>query len=81
MPARSKTQQRLMGQAYAYKTGELKSKDLNPDYADEVKKIAKSMTKKQLRDFAMTKHKNLPEKVEEKRIMSFQEFIIGDNIM
>jgi len=30
MPSRSKTQQRLMGQALAYKRGEIKSKDLNP---------------------------------------------------
>jgi len=75
MPARSKTQQRLMGQAYAYKTGEIKAKDLNPDYADEIKKLAKSMTEKQLKDFAKTKHKNLPEKVEEKikRFDSFNE--------
>jgi len=75
MPSRSKTQQRLMGQAYAYKTGELKAKDLNPEYADEIKKLAKSMTEKQLKDFAKTKHKNLPEKVEEKikRFDSFNE--------
>jgi len=75
MPARSKTQQRLMGLAYAYKTGEIKAKDLNPEYADEIKKLAKSMTEKQLRDFAKTKHKNLPEKVEESRIMNFNSFV------
>lgn len=69
----SKSQQRLMGQAYAYKTGELKAKDLNPDYADEIKDLAKSMTKKQLEDFAKTKHKGLPQKVKE-GIMSFQSF-------
>jgi len=74
MPARSKTQQRLMGQAYAYKTGELKSKDMDPEYADEIKKLAKSMSEKQLRDFAKTKHKNLPEKVEEK-IKRFDSFV------
>jgi hypothetical protein len=75
MPSKSKTQQRLMGQAYAYKTGELKAKDLNSEYADEIKKLAKSMTEKQLKDFAKTKHKNLPEKVEEKikRFDSFNE--------
>ena len=77
MPARSKTQQRLMGLAYAYKTGEIKSKDLNPDYADEIKKLAKSMTEKQLKDFAKTKHKNLPEKVEEK-IKRFDTFNESD---
>lgn len=74
MPARSKTQQRLMGLSYAFKSGDVKSKDLNPKYADEIKKISKSMTKKQLKDFAKTKHKGLPEKVEE-RIMSFSSFV------
>lgn len=73
MPSRSKTQQRLMGQAYAYKKGDLKAKDLNPDYADEIKKLSKSMTQKQLKDFAGTKHKGLPEKVEEK-IKKFNSF-------
>lgn len=73
MPSISKTQQRLMGLAYAYKTGEVKTKDLNPKYADEIKKLAKSMTEKQLKDFAKTKHKGLPEKVEEK-IKRFDTF-------
>lgn len=75
MPSTSKTQQRLMGQAYAYKTGELKSKDMDPKYADEIKKLAKSMTEKQLKDFAKTKHKGLPEKVEERRVMNFKSFV------
>jgi hypothetical protein len=74
MPSKSKSQQRIMGLAYAYKSGDVKSKDLNPKYADEVKKISKSMTKKQLKDFAKTKHKGLPEKVEE-RIMTFNSFV------
>ena len=74
MPSVSKTQQRLMGQALAYKRGEIKAKDLNPDYADEIKKLAKSMTEKQLKDFASTKHKNLPEKVKESNVMSFDSF-------
>lgn len=74
MPSVSKTQQRLMGQALAYKRGEIKDKDLNPQYADEIKKLAKSMTEKQLKDFASTKHKNLPEKVKESNVMSFDSF-------
>ena len=80
MPSRSKTQQRLIGQAYAYKTGDLKAKDLNPDYADEIKKLSKSMTQKQLKDFAGTKHKGLPEKVEEKikKFNSFNESFIDE---
>ena len=73
MPSKSKTQQRLMGLALAYKTGEIKAKYLSPEYADEIKKLAKSMTEKQLRDFAQTKHKGLPEKVEE-RIKRFDSF-------
>jgi hypothetical protein len=76
MPSKSKTQQRLMGQAYAYKTGDLKVNDMDPKYADEIKKLAKSMTKKQLKDFASTKHKGLPEKVEESKIMKFSQFIL-----
>ena len=74
MPSVSKTQQRLMGQALAYKRGEVKAKDLNPAYADEIKKLAKSMTEKQLKDFAVTKHKNLPEKVKESNVMTFDSF-------
>ncbi len=74
MPSVSKKQQRLMGQALAYKRGEIKYKDLNPQYADEIKKLAKSMTDKQLKDFASTKHKNLPEKVKESNVMTFDSF-------
>jgi len=74
MPSVSRKQQRLMGQALAYKRGEIKSKDLNPQYADEIKKLAKSMTEKQLKDFASTKHKNLPEKVKESNVMTFDSF-------
>ena len=73
MPARSRTQQRLMGQALAYKRKEIKSKDLDPRYADRIKKLSKSMTTKQLRDFAKTKHKNLPEKVQE-HVLGFEQF-------
>ena len=75
MPSKSKKQQRLMGQAYAYKTGKIKSKDLNPKYADQIKKLADSMTKKDLRDFASTKHEGLPQSKNEKRIMDFNSFI------
>lgn len=74
MPSKSKSQQRLMGQAYAYKTGKKKAKDLNTQYADEIKDLAKSMTKNQLKDFAETDHKGLPQKVKESRIMNFESF-------
>ena len=74
MPSVSKSQQKLMGQAYAYKSGGLKSKDLNPEWADEIKELAKSLTKKQLKDCASTKHENLPNKVKESKIMDFKSF-------
>lgn len=74
MTSVSKSQQRLMGQAYAYKKGDLKSKDLNPEYADDIKDLSKSMTLKKLKQYASTKHDKLPEKVKESRIMNFQSF-------
>lgn len=76
MPSTSKSQQRLMGQAYAYKIGELKDEDLNPKYADEIKKLSKSMTKKELNRFASTKHKGLPEKIKKENVISnFDQFV------
>ena len=59
MPAVSKAQQRFMGMVYATKKGEM----TNP--SPEVKKAASSMKKKDAKDFAGTKHKGLPNKVEE----------------
>lgn len=74
MPSKSKSQQRLMGSSYAYLKGETK------DVPKNIKNVAMSFMKKgkkgkkSLRDFAKTKHKNLPEKLDEK-ILKFSEFI------
>lgn len=57
--AESKSQQRLMGMALAYKRGE--SKTASP----AVKELASSMSEKELEKFAKTKHEGLPDKVEE----------------
>jgi len=65
MPSTSKSQQRLMGQAYALRKGDIKLADIDPDYRDQIKDLADGMTIKQLEDFAKTKHANLPDKVEE----------------
>lgn len=54
----SQAQQKLMGMALAYKRGEM------DDASDEVKNLAKSMSMKDLEDFASTKHKGLPVKKE-----------------
>ncbi len=59
MPSKSKSQQRFFGMVDAYKKGELK----NP--SKSIKKAAKSMPMSDVKDFAETKHKGLPEKVEE----------------
>ena len=55
--ALSKSQQRFMGMVYAYLKGEM------PNASDEVKKAAKSMSKKDAEKYASTKHAKLPEKV------------------
>jgi len=61
MPSTSVAQQKLMGMAYALKKGELDPKDASA----EVQELADSMTLKQLKDFASTKHDGLPQYVEE----------------
>lgn len=72
MPAVSRTQQRLMGQAHGVrKWMDTDGKDgINPrkidsPYRETIIEIAKNMKKKALKDYASTKHKNLPEEIEE----------------
>jgi hypothetical protein len=67
MPSKSKAQQRLMGMAYAVKSGEMDRSEAS----DEVLKLADTMTLKQLRDFASTKHESLPEIVDESSLTGF----------
>lgn len=57
--AKSVAQQHFFGMVDAYKKGDL------PDASPAVKKAAKGMTKKQVKDFAKTKHKGLPNHVDE----------------
>jgi hypothetical protein len=57
----SKAQQRLMGQAWALRQGEIKASDIDPRYVDEISKIAfGDMTDKELLKFAETKIEDLP---------------------
>ena len=58
--AESKKQQRLMGMVRAVQKGEMKSP------SETVAKLAQSMKKKDVKDFASTKHDDLPEKKEVK---------------
>jgi hypothetical protein len=57
MPAESKKQQQFMGMALAAKRGEMKGA------SPAVKKAAKSMSSKELKKYAGTKHKSLPTRV------------------
>jgi hypothetical protein len=68
----SKTQQRLFGQAYSVKLWKrsggsrgIDPKDLNPQYKKEIVQLANSMSLAKLKEFAHTKHKDLPEEVKE----------------
>ena len=57
----SKKQQRFMGMVRAAQKGELK------DPSGKVKDVAKSMKPSDVKDFAETKHKGLPEKKKAKK--------------
>lgn len=59
MPAKSKRQQKAAGMALAAKRGEISPRKLK----GSAKQMYKSMTKKQLGDYAGTKRKGLPNKV------------------
>jgi len=71
MPAKSKAQQRFMGMVHAAQKGDMK----NP--SPEVEKAADSMSDKDAKDFASTKHKGLPNKVKSESINKLKEIIKG----
>jgi len=57
MPSVSKKQQRFMGMVHAVQKGKMKAP------SKEVAAAAKTMKKSDAKDFAKTKHEDLPEKV------------------
>ena len=61
MPAKSKAQQKLMGLALAVKRGDVSKSSVSK----QIQKLAKSMSEKELRKFAKTKHAELPNKLKE----------------
>ena len=67
MPSKSKAQQRFFGMVDAYKKGEMKNA------SSKIKKAANGMSMSDVKDFAKTKHKGLPEKVEEQTIVRLTE--------
>jgi hypothetical protein len=66
MPSVSSAQQAIMGQAWAVRSGEMKISEVSPKYRKQIKAIADGeMTDKELKKFASTKSKNLPEHVKD----------------
>ena len=61
MPSKSIAQQKFMGIVHGLKKGDIKPSDVSQD----VKDAAKSMSKKDAKDYASTKHKGLPKKVKQ----------------
>lgn len=61
MASLSKSQQQFMGMVYSLQNGELSPDEVSQDVRD----AAANMKKKDVKDFASTKHKNLPKKVKE----------------
>ena len=61
MPSKSIAQQKFMGMVHGIKKGDIKPSDVSQD----VKDAAKSMSKKDAKDYASTKHKGLPKKVKQ----------------
>jgi hypothetical protein len=64
MPAKSKSQQRLMGVAYAVKKGDMQLSDVDASYKDEVNDLVNNMSLNSLKKYAATKHDNLPENIQ-----------------
>jgi hypothetical protein len=62
MPAKSKAQQKAAGAALAAKRGEMPKSKLK----GASREMEKSMTEKELEEFAGTKRKNLPQKQNKK---------------
>lgn len=63
--SKSKKQQNFFGMVRAYQKGELDKKNLPSGIKNKIDKISKSMSKEDVKDFASTKHKGLPEKINE----------------
>ena len=70
--AESKKQQRLMGMVRAVQKGEMKSP------SETVAKLAQSMKKKDVKDFASTKHDGLPEKKKVEEEFAIDEGLSGE---
>ena len=74
MPAQSKSQQRFFGVVKAMQKGDIPKKG-------RAGKIAKTMSKKDVDDFASTKHKGKPEKVKrEQRVRNLIKKMVREEL-
>jgi hypothetical protein len=65
MSEKSKGQERLMAQAYSYRTGKLKPSEMSPSNKEEILKLAKSMSVKALEKFSSIKKEGIHNEIEE----------------
>lgn len=70
MPSKSKAQQKFMGMVHALQKGDIEPSDVSQDVRD----AAKSMKKKDAKDFASTSHKGLPKKVKQEILNRLKEY-------
>ena len=70
MPSKSKAQQRFMGLVHAFNKGDVKGSEVSK----KVKDVAKGMKKSDVKKYASTKHKGLPEKKKIKEQVSYIQF-------
>ncbi len=68
MPAKSKQQQKFFGVVRAMQKGDIPKKG-------EAGEVADDMKKKDVKDFASTKHKGLPKKVKREQFMKLKDWI------
>ena len=77
MPATSKSQQKLMGIVRAIQKGEADPEDFSKSAQD----MAKDMKPGDVKDFASTSHKGLPDKKEESAIKEYIRRIVRERMM
>ena len=70
MPSKSKSQQRLFGIVHSCQKNDKKKICSEP----RSKKIIKSISKKDAKDFASTKHEDLPDRLEDFRPQGFKKW-------
>ena len=81
MPSVSKSQQAIMGLAWSVRTGKLKLADVDPRFRKSIKKIAYGgMSDDELKDFASTKTKDLPDYIEE-RDLEWEIKMLNDDVL